>query len=102
MGELSVFDPGPRASTATALESLRAAVPIADALIGAPARWGARAALGQAAYALGDDETSETAWNEVVPLVRDFAATLSAERRSRFLSTPQVESLLRADAGSPV
>ena len=87
---------------AESLESLQAAVPIADALIGPPARWSARAALGQEAYALGDDETSETAWNEAASLVRDFAATLSSERRSRFLATPQVASLLRADAGTPI
>jgi class 3 adenylate cyclase/tetratricopeptide (TPR) repeat protein len=84
-----------------ALESLQAAVPIADALVGPPARWRARAALGQAAYALGDDETSERAWQEAASLVRDFADTLSAERRSRFLGTPQVESLLRANADVP-
>ena len=84
-----------------ALESLRAAVPIADALIGPPARWRARAALGQAAYALGDDATSESAWNEASSLIHEFAATLSTERRGRFMSAPQVESMLRADAGTP-
>jgi tetratricopeptide (TPR) repeat protein len=84
-----------------ALEALRTAIPIADELIGPPARWRARAALGREAYALGDDETAETAWSEAATLVHDFAATLSADRRNRFLQAPQVESLLRADASAP-
>jgi class 3 adenylate cyclase/tetratricopeptide (TPR) repeat protein len=84
-----------------ALESLRAAIPLADALVGPPARWRARAALGREAYALGDDEAAESAWNEAASLVHDFAATLSPERRSRFMRAPQVESLLRADSSAP-
>jgi class 3 adenylate cyclase/tetratricopeptide (TPR) repeat protein len=84
-----------------ALESLQGAIPIADALVGPPARWQARAALGRAAYALGEDEAAERAWTETASLVQDFATTLSDARRDRFLRAPQVEALLRADVDAP-
>jgi class 3 adenylate cyclase/tetratricopeptide (TPR) repeat protein len=84
-----------------ALASLHAAVPIADALVGPPARWQARAALAEAAYTLGDDATAERASKETALLIREFARTLSSDRRVRFLETEQVASLLRTDT-SPV
>ena len=65
------------------------------------ARWQARAALGRAAYALGEDEAAERAWTETASLVQDFATTLSDARRDRFLRAPQVEALLRADVDAP-
>jgi tetratricopeptide (TPR) repeat protein len=56
-----------------AFEALRSAVEIADDLVGAPARWHARAALGEASYTLGDDETAVAAYDEAASLVESFA-----------------------------
>jgi tetratricopeptide (TPR) repeat protein len=62
-----------------ALGALRSAVAIADDLIGPPARWQSRAALGDDAYDLGDDETAAAAFSEAARLVDDFVATLAPE-----------------------
>jgi class 3 adenylate cyclase/tetratricopeptide (TPR) repeat protein len=62
-----------------ALGALRSAVAIADDLIGPPARWQSRAALGDDAYDLGDDETAAAAFSEAARLVDDFVATLVPE-----------------------
>jgi class 3 adenylate cyclase/tetratricopeptide (TPR) repeat protein len=77
-----------------ALAALRAAVPIADELIGPPARWEARAALGRCAYTLGEDDLAAEAYGEARELIRGFAATLSPERSARFLATRQVRAIL--------
>src|SRR5581483_8107441 len=79
-----------------ALAALRAAVPIADALVGEPARWEARAALGQVAYLLGDDEAAAAAYEEAAALVRVFASRLAPERAPVFLSRPPVARILTA------
>ncbi len=77
-----------------ALDSLRSAVVIADELVGPPARWHARAALGEVSYALGDDETAAVAYAESANLVESFADTLAAERAARLLAAPAVEEIL--------
>ncbi len=77
-----------------ALVSLRRAAEIADELVGPPARWHARAALGAAAYSLGDDETASAASTEASELIRAFAATLAPSRAERFLAAPEVREIL--------
>jgi class 3 adenylate cyclase/tetratricopeptide (TPR) repeat protein len=77
-----------------ALRALRAAVPIADDLVGPPARWQARAALGEAAYALGDDATADEAFAGAVELVESFAATLAPDRAAKLLASGPVSELL--------
>jgi class 3 adenylate cyclase/tetratricopeptide (TPR) repeat protein len=63
-----------------ALAELRKAVAIADSLIGQPLRWEMQAALGRAAYALGDDDEAARAYGEANRLVDDFIGTLAPER----------------------
>jgi tetratricopeptide (TPR) repeat protein len=77
-----------------ALEALRSAVEIADGLVGPPARWHARAALGEMSYALGDDETAVAAYDEAASLVESFAAALAPERKAGLLSAPPIEEIL--------
>ncbi len=77
-----------------ALRALERGVEIADELVGAPARWQARAALGEAAYALGDDDTAARAYGEAGELIEVFAATLAPERAARLLRAPQVADVL--------
>jgi tetratricopeptide (TPR) repeat protein len=76
-----------------ALESLRSAVAIADELVGPPARWQARAALGEVAYAVGDDGVAAEAYSEAATLVETFAATLSPERAACVVSAPAIEEI---------
>jgi len=66
-----------------ALTELETAVGIADELIGQPIRYGARATLARAAYALGDDARAARATSEARTLVDEFVATLSPERADR-------------------
>ncbi len=82
-----------------ALASLRLAVSIADELIGPPARWQARAALAHIAYAMGDDETASTSFDEASTLIETFAATLAPKRAGRFLAAPAIEEIRAAQAG---
>ena len=77
-----------------ALASLRSAVAIADELIGPPARWQARAALGNAAYELGDDDTAAAAFTEAGNLVDAFAATLAPERSAVLLAAEPTSHIL--------
>jgi class 3 adenylate cyclase/tetratricopeptide (TPR) repeat protein len=77
-----------------ALRALREGVALADSLIGPPARWDARAALGQAAYALGEDEIAAGAYGEAGELVRSFTDTLAPERAERLLDAPTIEEIL--------
>ena len=79
-----------------ALEALRAAVPIADALIGPPGRWQARAALAGAAASLGEDDVASDSYEEAATLIEEFAATLAPERSSRLLAAPPIEQILSA------
>ena len=84
-----------------AFAALRAAVEIADDLVGPPARWHARAALGEAAYALGDDETARVAFEEAAGLVETFAGALAPERRTRLLAAPPVAEILSLAGRKP-
>jgi tetratricopeptide (TPR) repeat protein len=77
-----------------ALPELEAGVAVADELIGPPARWVARAALGRAAYALGDDDRASTAYSEAAELVETFASTLAPERSERLLRASSVSEIL--------
>jgi class 3 adenylate cyclase/tetratricopeptide (TPR) repeat protein len=85
-----------------ALEALHAAVEIADALVGPPARWDARVALGEAAYSLGDDDTAATAYEEAASLIESFAPTLATERAARLLAAPAIEEALSLAGRKPV
>jgi class 3 adenylate cyclase/tetratricopeptide (TPR) repeat protein len=76
-----------------ALAQLEAAVRIADALIGQPARYRARAALARTAYALGDDERAATVTLEARDLVDEFVATLASERAGLVRASPVVHEL---------
>jgi len=77
-----------------AIPELRAAVAAADELVGPPARWDARAALGRAAYAVGEDDVAATAYGEAAELVEAFASTLARERADRLLQGPPVTEIL--------
>jgi class 3 adenylate cyclase/tetratricopeptide (TPR) repeat protein len=86
-----------------ALRELEAGVAVADELIGPPARWVARAALGRAAYALGDDDRAATAYGEAAELMESFASTLAPERATRLLRAPaiaEIRSLVGRPAGA--
>jgi tetratricopeptide (TPR) repeat protein len=82
-----------------ALTALRDAVAITDELVGAPARWRARAALGRVTYALGEDESAADAYATAADLVRTFAPTLAPERRERLLAAPEVAEILSRAEG---
>ena len=84
-----------------ALETLRSAVEISDDLVGPPARWHARAALGEASYALGDDETAAAAYGEAASLVESFAGTLAPERKARLVAAPPVAEILSLGGRGP-
>jgi len=71
-----------------ALTELETAVRIADALVGQPARFNARAALARVAYSLGDDDKAEEATAEARVLLDDFVATLAPERAELVRSSP--------------
>lgn len=79
-----------------ALDALRDAMQIADDLIGAPARWETRAALGRIAYKLGQDDVAARAYGEAKKLVETFAATLKPERRATLACAPVVEEIRSA------
>ena len=59
-----------------AVQALRAATTIADELIGQPARWRARVALGRLLYELGDDAAAEVTYGEASELIESFAGRL--------------------------
>jgi class 3 adenylate cyclase/tetratricopeptide (TPR) repeat protein len=77
-----------------ALAALRSAVAIADELIGAPARWHARAALGQASYELGEDHSAAAAYEEAAGLVESFAGALAPERAASLLAAPPIDHIM--------
>jgi tetratricopeptide (TPR) repeat protein len=77
-----------------ALAALNSAVTITDELVGPPARWQARAALGDAAYELGDDETAATAFTDAASLVDAFVATLAPERVAVVVAAEPVAHIL--------
>jgi Flp pilus assembly protein TadD len=77
-----------------ALDALRSAVEIADSIVGPPARWHARAALGEVSYTIGEDENAEVAYGEAARLVESFAGSLAAERAARLVAAPAIEEIL--------
>jgi class 3 adenylate cyclase/tetratricopeptide (TPR) repeat protein len=85
-----------------ALAALRSAVAIADDLVGPPARWQARAALGAVAYSVGDDDAASAAYGEATRIVHDFVATLAQERAASVLASPTVSEILATAGPSPV
>jgi class 3 adenylate cyclase/tetratricopeptide (TPR) repeat protein len=85
-----------------ALEALRASVVIADELVGPPARWRTRGALGKVAYALGEDERAAAAYGEAGELVETFAATLAPERAKTLVTAPDVSEILSLTSRAPV
>jgi tetratricopeptide (TPR) repeat protein len=85
-----------------ALDALRAAVAIADELVGPPARWNARAALGKVSHALGDDDAASAAYGEAADLIEAFASTLAPARVAKLLASPEVEETLSLADRRPV
>jgi tetratricopeptide (TPR) repeat protein len=82
-----------------ALTALRTAVGIADALVGQPARWNARAALGRVAYELGADDEASRAYDGARRLLDEFTATLAPERAATLARSPivaEIRSLVTA------
>jgi tetratricopeptide (TPR) repeat protein len=79
-----------------AFAALRSAVDVADDLVGPPARWNARAALGGVAYSLGDDEAAAGAYAEAADLVEAFVPTLAPERAASVLAAAPVTEILSA------
>ena len=77
-----------------ALAALRAAVTLADELIGPPGRWRAREALGRVSHLLGDDDAAAAAYAEAGDLIESFAGTLAPSRSARFLAAPAISQIL--------
>jgi hypothetical protein len=74
-------------------------VRIADDLVGPPARWDARAALGRAAYEVAADDEAANAYTEARELVETFSATLAPERGATLARSPivsEIRSLVKA------
>jgi class 3 adenylate cyclase/tetratricopeptide (TPR) repeat protein len=85
-----------------AFDAFREAIAIADDLVGPPARWNARAAFGEAARTLGDDEAAESAYADAARLIDSFARTLAPERASTLLRARAVSEILAASGHNPV
>jgi class 3 adenylate cyclase/tetratricopeptide (TPR) repeat protein len=81
-----------------ALGALGSAVAIADELVGPPARWQARSALGETAYELGLDDTASAAFTEARSLIEGFAATLAPERAASLLAAEAITDILSRTA----
>jgi class 3 adenylate cyclase/tetratricopeptide (TPR) repeat protein len=79
-----------------AIQTLEAGAGLADELVNPPGRWSAHAALGRAAYALGDDDRAGRASTEAADVVEAFAATLAPERSMRLLKAPAIAEILSA------
>jgi hypothetical protein len=75
---------------------LEAAVKEADRLGSPTARWQLRAELAAARYATGDDNGAAVAYSLAGGTIREYAARLSHERGSAFLSAEPVQEALRA------
>ena len=73
----------------------RAASAAAEALGHPPSSWLATATLSRLLAAAGDEEGSEQALTRTDEAVRAFAATLSEARRTVFLSSPSLPSILK-------
>ncbi len=77
-----------------ALRTLRAATAIADELVGPPARWRTREALGRLSYEFGADDDAASVYAEAASLIESFVATLAPERAASLLTAPEVEEIL--------
>jgi class 3 adenylate cyclase/tetratricopeptide (TPR) repeat protein/energy-coupling factor transporter ATP-binding protein EcfA2 len=75
-------------------EELRRALAEAEELGSPQIVWQVAGALARALYAAGDDAGAETAAVQAQTTVDAFAATLSDERRERFLQAPQLANLI--------
>jgi class 3 adenylate cyclase/tetratricopeptide (TPR) repeat protein len=84
------------------LDALRTATAIGDELVSPPKRWESYAALGEAAYTLGDDDTAADSYAEAAHLIESFAATLSEARAAAFLAAPAVTEILSSAGRSTV
>jgi tetratricopeptide (TPR) repeat protein len=84
-----------------ALVALRTAVSIADDLVGAPARWQTRAALGAVCYELGDDDAAATAYEEARQIIDGFSSTLAPERAATLATAPDVSDVLARTGRAP-
>jgi tetratricopeptide (TPR) repeat protein len=78
------------------LAALRAAVRLADELIGHPGRWDARATLARVAYALGRDDDAATSYREAADLVAEFSEGLAPERAATLAKSPVVAEIRSA------
>jgi class 3 adenylate cyclase/tetratricopeptide (TPR) repeat protein len=78
-----------------AIAELRPALAIADRLESPPMRWQARALVGRAHYAAGNDREAGMAFDEAAKLINDFAATLTAEHRASLLGAEAVRAILK-------
>jgi class 3 adenylate cyclase/tetratricopeptide (TPR) repeat protein len=80
--------------TDEALQQLRPAVSLADALRSPPGRWRSRAALSEALAAAGDEDGAMAAHREATDIVGDVAASLSAQRAGKFLAADEVQKVM--------
>ena len=85
-----------------AVPALQSAVAIADELVGPPARWEARAALGKVSYELGNEDTAAAAYDEAASLVEGFVGTLAPERTASVLASPPVTEIMSLARRNPV
>jgi len=85
-----------------AVDAFESATAIADELVGPPLRWSARAAYGEAAYALGADDAAAAAYGEAARLIESFAETLRPDRSATLHRAPAVSNILAAAGRSPV
>ncbi len=79
---------------ADGVAELRLAVEQAEQLGAPPLRWQAQAALARGLYATGDDYGAERAFAAASTVIRDVAASLSAERSVRFLQAEPIRGVL--------
>jgi class 3 adenylate cyclase len=75
------------------LDALRAAVAIADGLLGEPGRWHARAVLGRVSYDVGADDEAAAAYAEARRLVDAFSEGLAPEHAASLARSPVVEEI---------
>ncbi len=80
---------------------MRAAVALADELIGQPGRWQAREALGRVSHLLGEDDAAAVAYAEAGDLIESFAVALAPPRSARFLAAPVISQILSLAGGTP-
>ena len=75
---------------------LERAVADADELGTPSLKWKHRAVLGKARHATGGDDAADRAFREAADVIREYAATLSAEHAAGFLDAEPVREALNA------